>query len=317
MLPPTLPAGILYTLITTTTAAAFSPFIHIKLPPIIDMPDPTLETTTHNDDQHQTVSTFKAPTFTPHDPALWFTILEISFRASRITSSLKKMSHALTLLPHDVLSNLSDVVESASNSDTPYEDLKKALTTRLQSSLTARLQELLSTEQLGNEKPTDLLRRMKKLVGNTNHIDVKLLTHLFYQRLPPSIQRNMFTVKEKLPLDDLAQLADEFMDTIPTEPTVNNITSPSNDIQELKNLTTALIHQVSELSVSIANIKKNSARSVSPAHRRSRSRYNHSANSNNHNANSNGQCFYHNKFGSEAYNCQKPCTYSGNGSSSH
>lgn len=187
-----------------------------------------------NGDSNLVVSTFMAPTFKPHDPALWFTIPEISFRASRITSSLKKMSHALILLPHDVLRNISDVIVAASSSETPYEDLKKVVTTRLQSSLTARLQELSSKEQLGTEKLSGLLRRMRKLIGNTSTIDDKLLTHLFYQRLPPTIQRNIFTVKDELPLDDLAQLADEFMDTIPTEsPTVCNIRSSSTYISEL------------------------------------------------------------------------------------
>lgn len=112
-----------------------------------------------------------------------------------------------------------------STSATPYEDLKEAVTTRLQSSLTARLQELLSKEQFENEKPTDLLRRIRKLIGNSQHIHDKLLTHLFYQRLPPSIQRNMFTIKDKLPLEDLARLADEVMDIMPPEPTISNITS--------------------------------------------------------------------------------------------
>lgn len=269
-------------------------------------------------DSNLSVSTFKAPTFTPHDPALWFTILEISFRASRITSSLKKMSHALTLLPHDVLSNISDVIAAAANSDTPYEDLKKAVTSRLQSSLTARLQELLSKEQLGNEKPTGLLRRMKKLIGNTNTIDDKLLTHLFYQRLPPTIQRNMFTVKDKLPLDDLAQLADEFMDTIPTEsPTVCNITSSSADLNELKSLMSTLIKQIGELSITVNDTVKsavnsakgNRSRSKTPARYRSRSRSRTSAR--------NGLCYYHDRFGSEAFKCQQPCSYQGNESSSH
>lgn len=111
-----------------------------------------------NGDSNHSVSTFKAPTFPPHDPALWFTILEISLGTSCIMSSLKKMSHAFALLPHDVLCSVSYVIAAASNSDTPYEDLKKAVITRLRCSLTAHLQELLSKDILGTEKPTGLLR---------------------------------------------------------------------------------------------------------------------------------------------------------------
>ncbi|KAK8373724.1 hypothetical protein O3P69_007839, partial [Scylla paramamosain] len=82
--------------------------------------------------------------------------------------------------------------------------------------LSRRLQELLSQEELGGEKPTDLLRRMKKLLGDKYpSFDKELFLQLFYQRLPPDTQRCLFTVKNKLSVDELATLADEFMATLP------------------------------------------------------------------------------------------------------
>ncbi|KAK8389727.1 hypothetical protein O3P69_009017 [Scylla paramamosain] len=82
--------------------------------------------------------------------------------------------------------------------------------------MSRRLQELLSKEELGGEKPTDLLRRMKKLLGNKyTSFDKELFLQLFYQRLPPDTQRCLFTVKNKLSVDELATLADEFMATFP------------------------------------------------------------------------------------------------------
>ncbi|KAK8404665.1 hypothetical protein O3P69_007721 [Scylla paramamosain] len=83
-------------------------------------------------------------------------------------------------------------------------------------SVSRRLQELLSKEELGGEKPTDLLRRMKKLLGDKyTSFDKELFLQLFYQRLPPDTQRCLFTVKNKLSVDELATLADEFMATLP------------------------------------------------------------------------------------------------------
>ncbi|KAK8388736.1 hypothetical protein O3P69_020618 [Scylla paramamosain] len=74
----------------------------------------------------------------------------------------------------------------------------------------------LSKEELGGEKPTDLLRRMKKLLGDKyTSFDKELFLHLFYQRLPPDTQHCLFTVKNKLSVDELATLADEFMATLP------------------------------------------------------------------------------------------------------
>ncbi|XP_047500993.1 uncharacterized protein LOC125047012 [Penaeus chinensis] len=59
--------------------------------------------------------------------------------------------------------SLQDLTPETAIKDEPYEVLKTALLSRLESSITTRLQELLLKEELGNEKPSDLLRRMKKL----------------------------------------------------------------------------------------------------------------------------------------------------------
>ena len=148
------------------------------------------------------------------------TILEVNFKANSISTSLTKFSHACTLLPSDVVSQVPDAIASASSYNTPYEDLKAAVLARLQSSVTARLQELLSKEELGNEKPYDLLCRMKRLLGGKfDSFDTTLFTHLFYQHRLPALQRNLFSVKDKLPLPDLARTTDDYMDSIPTEST--------------------------------------------------------------------------------------------------
>ena len=57
---------------------------------------------------------------------------------------------------------------------------------------------------------------MKKLLGDKyNTFDEDIFKQLYYQRLPTAIQSNLFNVKNKLTIDELAKLADEFMTTIP------------------------------------------------------------------------------------------------------
>ncbi|KAK4313851.1 hypothetical protein Pmani_014837 [Petrolisthes manimaculis] len=63
-------------------------------------------------DTTPTISNFRAPSFS-HDHTLWFIILEVNFRAHRITSCLKKFSAATALLPPEVHSQLSDSVTAA------------------------------------------------------------------------------------------------------------------------------------------------------------------------------------------------------------
>ncbi|XP_076056878.1 uncharacterized protein LOC143034550 [Oratosquilla oratoria] len=200
------------------------------------------------DDQQQEVSAFRAPPFSNRDPTIWFTILECNFKANRITTSLTKFSHACGLLPSDVLLQVSDTISKAPTSGTPYEDLKKAVLDRLESSEATRLQELLSKEELGNEKPSDLLRRMKRLLGDKYAtFDTSILRHLFYQRLPTTIQGNLFSAKNKLSLDELATLADEFMASVPVaRPTIANLADQSAT-QALTELVSKLTLQIEEL----------------------------------------------------------------------
>ena len=188
---------------------------------------------------------FKAPEFCSHDPTLWFNLLEMNFKVNRITSSVSKFSLATQKLPSEVLTKVSDVIQSAIASNTPYEDLKKAVIERLESTVTTRLQELLSKEELGNEKPTDLLRRMKRLLSDKYAtFDQSVFRQLFYQRLPSVIQANLFTVKDKLSLEELAKLADDFMDSVPsTKIAAVASTPPPESPSEVQNLT-AMIAQL-------------------------------------------------------------------------
>ena len=145
---------------------------------------------------------------------------------------------------------MSDIIAAATTSNTPYEDLK------------LRCKELLSKEELSDEKPTDLLRRMKKLLGDKyNAFDTDLFKQLFYQRLPTSIHQGLFTVKsKKLSVEDLAALADDYMATLtppissvtayaspaPTsEPAVTAVTPQASDLQQLTALVSKLMADVS------------------------------------------------------------------------
>ena len=122
---------------------------------------------------------FRAPPFCNQDPAMGFAIIECNFKAASIKANLTKVTHATALLPPDVLFKVSDVISNAAASTTPYDDLKAAVLSRLQSTVTPRLQELLSKEELGVEKLSDLLRRMKKLLGDKySASDTDLFRHL-------------------------------------------------------------------------------------------------------------------------------------------
>lgn len=244
----------------------------------------------------------RAPAFCTQDPNMWFSILECGFVASNVTKSLTKFTHAASLLPPNVLSQVSDIVTAAPTAVTPYENLKTAVLSRLQSSVAARLRELLSKEELGGEKPTDLLRRMKQLLGDKYQaFDTDLFKQLFYQRLPSDIQRALISVKSKLPPDELANLADDYMATLPPVQSSSISTVATQDtspqIAQLANL-------ISQLTIEVNNLKQQLS-----SHPRSRSTTPHRRRHRSHSRPPSGTCFYHHKFGDKALKCEQPCNY--------
>ena len=202
------------------------------------------------------VNVFRAPAFCNQEPSIWFSLIESSFLANRITSSLVKFSHATALLPPDVLSQVSDIIAKAVLSNQPYEDLKSATISRLETPFTTRLQELLSKEELGNERPTGLLRRMKKLLGDKyDQFDKAMFLQLFYQRLPPTIQRNFFIVKNKLDIDELAELADEFLQSTPGDQVASVNEVQSQPYTHLVDLVSRLSLQIESLQTQVRSLQ--------------------------------------------------------------
>ena len=65
---------------------------------------------------------------------------------------------------------------------------------------------------------------MKKLLGDRyGAFDTDLFRHLYYQQLLPATA-SLFSVKNKLSLEKIAQLAYEFMATLPLDPSVVSAT---------------------------------------------------------------------------------------------
>ena len=134
------------------------------------------------------VSSFnlKLPPFWPNDPTIWFAQVEAQFLTRNITSQKTKYAHVVSSLQPEFAQEIRDILICPPTQN-QYDALKKELIRRTSASEQKRLQQLLTAEELGGRKPSQLLRKMKQLLGS-NQLEESILRQLFLQRLPTNVQ---------------------------------------------------------------------------------------------------------------------------------
>ena len=112
--------------------------------------------------------------------------------------------------------------------DNPYTALKEQLTKRTALSEQRRLQQFFTGEELGDRKPTQLLRRIQQLLGDRPGIDPSFMQELFLQRLPQSVRMVLASTPEGTTLTKLAELADKVLEvaSLNTHPPTDQTVAP-------------------------------------------------------------------------------------------
>lgn len=248
----------------------------------------------------------KIPPFWPEKPAIWFAQLEGQFAIRRITDNATKFYHVLANLDRQCAAEIEDILIGPPD----YEALKTELIKRLSVSRENKVKQLLMHEELGTRKPSQFLRHLQHLAGPK--VPEDFIKTIWTSRLPTSMQP-IVASQPTLPLSALAELADRIHDISPPTHHLAAMASPStsSSIDELTNKVAELTKQVSALTTIVNQRSRRRERERSTVGRqRDRSSSRRSASSYRRFP----VCWYHNKFGTEAKRCVKPCDYaSGNG----
>ncbi|GFS93388.1 uncharacterized protein NPIL_118781 [Nephila pilipes] len=148
----------------------------------------------------------KPPIFWRNKPKLWFLQLEAQFANSGISQDATKYNIVVAALDENVLDFVVDILSNPPENE-KYDTLKKALLNRLTDTEESRLKKLLTDLELGDKRPSDLLRQMKSLAGNS--ISDEIIKSLWLQRLPQQTQV-ILTISNDT-LDKIAEMADKII----------------------------------------------------------------------------------------------------------
>lgn len=244
----------------------------------------------------------KAPPFWRANPALWFCQLEAQFDLNRITRDRSKYNTVVAAIESSVLHQVSDIVLNPPATDL-YIALKKRLLDVFVESEQSRLKKLLGEIELGEQKPSSLLREMRSLAGAS--ISDELLKTLFLQRLPTNIQAILSISSEGI--EKLATMADKIYETssYKHEEIATMSRSTSTDLQT----------QIAKLSQQIASMQSNYSSRGRDASNKSFQNKCRSRSSTPHRKKQFDStkeaklCWYHNKFGDKATSCVGNCDF--------
>ncbi len=256
----------------------------------------------------------KLPPYWPNDAAVWFAQVEAQFLTRNITAQDTKFAYVVSTLGQDIAQEIRDLI-IAPPTDQQYDKLKTELIKRTALSDKARLNQLLMTETLGDRKPSQLLRKMRQLLGD-RPLEDGILRQLFLQRLPTNVQLVLASASDTVSTDDLASLADKILEVAPPQHSLAAITAKSaqnvatqtatttttttTEIQDLRNqlatLTSQLQSVVNQLQIRPPQSRSH-GRSPTPARSPSRPRSGATP------PTTHAYCLYHFRFGASARKC--------------
>ncbi|XP_064482530.1 uncharacterized protein LOC135395220 [Ornithodoros turicata] len=157
-----------------------------------------------------TTTTLRLPSFWIENPKTWFRHVEALFKARRIRNQMTKYCEVVPLIPPEFIDDIDDVLSSI-RPDNSYDTLKSAIVSRTTVSERARIQQPLTTEELGDRRPSQLLHWIRQLLGDRSGDNSAILRELFLNRLPLDV-RLILAGNDDVALDRLADLADRITD---------------------------------------------------------------------------------------------------------
>lgn len=248
----------------------------------------------------------KIPPFWSEKPEIWFYQVEAQFTINKISTEETKFNYLVSQLEPKYVENVWDIVKSEHTNK--YSLAKDRMLAIFKESEDKRIKRLVIGIELGDLKPSQLLRKMQALAG----VDIsdKVLRTMWLEKLPDFIKGILIVSDEAL--EKLAVMADKILEMNPrselyaaSRSSINVKEQKSKDavtMGDVLNKISALEQQIAALSTGHRTRSRyRSPRNRSLSRHNSRKRYNPKGK----------YCYFHFRFGNkcEPTKCVQPCSW--------
>lgn len=246
----------------------------------------------------------KIPSFWPENPRLWFCQVE-AILAPQKTSDANKYFMVVAKLSKDAIQQVADILANPPENNM-FETLKKSLLQIYEESEARQVRKLVTEIELGDQKPSQLLRRMKELARGK--IEDETLKILWQSHLPASVQA-VLTVTSTKDLEELAVIADKIMDThqpVQISEVARSQPQPSTSFE-----VATIMAEIAKINLKISEIEGRRSRFRSGSRNRFRnySRDRSQSRPRRTPESPDWLCPYHFRFRERAYRCVTPCSW--------
>ncbi|XP_036342602.1 uncharacterized protein LOC118751885 [Rhagoletis pomonella] len=184
--------------------------------------------------------------------------VESQFVAAGISSDQSKYHTVVAAIESGVLAQIRDLILHPPSSDM-YQTLKKRILEQFSDSEQKRIKKLLQDLELGDMRPSHLLREMRLLAGT--EMNDSMLRSIWLSRLPQNV-RSIISISNE-PLDKVALLADKIIE-VSDSPQIHAVAARSDDGQsEIFRKMAALTKEVAELKAKLQQRGRQTRRSAS------------------------------------------------------
>lgn len=254
----------------------------------------------------QITVTSRIPEFWQDQPRTWFIQVEAVLHNQRLTD-LAKYHLVIAKLGKQVISQVTDILLNPP-ADGKYEALKSRLLNIYEESECRQIQKLIGEMDLGDQKPSQLLRRMKDLARDKVTDDT---LNVLWQNHLPSAVRAVLAVSDTKDLSTLATIADKVLES--SRPL--SVSAVSSDGPGTSSDTATIIAEIAKINLRLNQMEKSRSRSKSRGRGRGGSR------SRSRGPRSRGRtprrspksedwlCTYHYYYKDKANKCFQPCAW--------